>query len=500
MITFKPDCTRPEGSEGFVQGPDVRSTLDIVWACLSIIVLSTWTVLHLNVGPQVTPVTKTQFIRVQISSAMRKIKWMAVSLFAPEIVLGYAVNNLWTAWKNTPKLLALAKADNVPWSLTHTLLANMGGFALHFSHTACQQDPSAGVTGENGCEAGIPGSRTTAGGNRGTERAGAESHMVAWADALGAYRKLRAYGEHKWTPCELHSAHARKMLSRYTGEFYRDMAIRHQGHTWTVDSTQLIVCRELGIISCLPRVSEAEISDKSNSDAMVKVIAVVQVAWLWVQLVVRRVKGLPPTILELVTAAFSVVAFMLYTVQWPKPKDVQTMINIDADKQVKPKEFMTIVRHAPLVFFPRSKMYNIRSHSLHVVAGKDPDARIVTSCASAAGGAIFGALHLLGWNATLPTHVEMVLWKVALLTTVLVPLAVTIFFIMHAKLDKMGLGVDLSTGTTIALAILGLTVTLITGIYAVARLFILVEAFRSLYFLPPAAFISSWASNLPHIG
>jgi len=37
-------------------------------------------------------------------------------------------------------------------------------------------------------------------------------------------------------------------------------------------------------------------------------------------------------------------------------------------------------------------------------------------------------------------------------------------------------------------------------IFAFARLFIIVEALRSLAYLPPGAFLATWTSNLPHVG
>jgi len=37
-------------------------------------------------------------------------------------------------------------------------------------------------------------------------------------------------------------------------------------------------------------------------------------------------------------------------------------------------------------------------------------------------------------------------------------------------------------------------------LYILARLFILVEIFRSLCFLPPDTWVATWATNIPHIG
>jgi len=44
----------PEGTR-FVSSPNARGTLDILWSCLSILVIGTWSILHLNVPPQSTP-------------------------------------------------------------------------------------------------------------------------------------------------------------------------------------------------------------------------------------------------------------------------------------------------------------------------------------------------------------------------------------------------------------------------------------------------------------
>jgi hypothetical protein len=53
MKTFQPNCTFPPPGPTFVSGPNVRSTFDIVWSCLSVIILSTWSILHLNVPEQI---------------------------------------------------------------------------------------------------------------------------------------------------------------------------------------------------------------------------------------------------------------------------------------------------------------------------------------------------------------------------------------------------------------------------------------------------------------
>jgi hypothetical protein len=41
--------TRNEDFQGWVQGPDTRGTLDIIWSCVAVLVTALWTVLHLNI-------------------------------------------------------------------------------------------------------------------------------------------------------------------------------------------------------------------------------------------------------------------------------------------------------------------------------------------------------------------------------------------------------------------------------------------------------------------
>jgi hypothetical protein len=44
-----------------------------------------------------------------------------------------------------------------------------------------------------------------------------------------------------------------------------------------------------------------------------------------------------------------------------------------------------------------------------------------------------------------------------------------------------------------------LTIRFISIVYVLARLFLIVEMFRILCFLPPDAYLSTWATNIPHL-
>jgi hypothetical protein len=108
----------------FVSFPDSRSTLEILWSSLFTIIACTWTVQHLNV-PEQRESCKTGWRRTFGWNARKlynKAKWMAITIIAPEVVIGIAFENFVAARAILPDLSALALEDGVPWTLTHSYL------------------------------------------------------------------------------------------------------------------------------------------------------------------------------------------------------------------------------------------------------------------------------------------------------------------------------------------------------------------------------------------
>ena len=132
MIHFSPNCTLPLAAPAFVDSANMRGTMDIVWSSLSIILLCTWSILHLNVPPQNEPVGISQKIGKAAFELWRKIKWMIITVFSPEIILGLAAVDLYAARASHEEIAKLAEEDGVPWSLSHSYFANIGGFAIRF--------------------------------------------------------------------------------------------------------------------------------------------------------------------------------------------------------------------------------------------------------------------------------------------------------------------------------------------------------------------------------
>ncbi|KAK0707272.1 hypothetical protein B0H67DRAFT_647464 [Lasiosphaeris hirsuta] len=91
MQTFKPECTLPPLGTNYVSGPNTRSTLGILWNCLSIIILCTWSIQHLNV-PRIRgdPGNFRQRILWSILDLWTKLKWMILTILVPEYLLPLA--------------------------------------------------------------------------------------------------------------------------------------------------------------------------------------------------------------------------------------------------------------------------------------------------------------------------------------------------------------------------------------------------------------------------
>jgi hypothetical protein len=69
-------------------------------------------------------------------------------------------------------------------------------------------------------------------------------------------------------------------------------------------------------------VAEADIEDRSKSDALSKGIALIQIVWFITQLAARYAQNLPITLLEIDTLAVAALMCFAYGWWWKKPKDV----------------------------------------------------------------------------------------------------------------------------------------------------------------------------------
>ena len=111
---------RSEDFKGWVQGPDTRGTLDIIWSCIAVLVTALWTVLHLNIPGE------KDTLRNLLA---RKFRWGLVSVLAPDFLTLVAASQWDAAKKSVAKMreLKIVADDNSRWRMEHAFYANSGG-------------------------------------------------------------------------------------------------------------------------------------------------------------------------------------------------------------------------------------------------------------------------------------------------------------------------------------------------------------------------------------
>ncbi|KAN0090277.1 hypothetical protein V8E51_018856 [Hyaloscypha variabilis] len=262
-------------------------------------------------------------------------------------------------------------------------------------------------------------------------------------------------------------------------------------------ASDVLALRANGILEKLPPITEEEINDKSKSDGLVRVIAVVQIMWMMVQIAVRTSRHLAISELEVSVLAFASCAIMIYLLNWDRPKGVQipcTLIiyqgeilesvlgHIAARHPASTREIILELAEMVGVAAKDKTQPGDPIHN-HVSYFESHSSRVSDVLSLLLGGAIFGAIHIAAWNfhrSTVPVLVYLA-YGILLLSLVCC---------FDLENDNALLWLRIVTGiSSIPLCVA----------YVVARLFIIVEIFRTLLFLPPSAYIATWASNVPHI-
>jgi len=232
-----------------------------------------------------------------------------------------------------------------------------------------------------------------------------------------------------------------------------------------------------------PRISKADIDDKSKGDAVSKTVVVLQTGWFVTQCIVRGIQGLPITELELVTVAFATLNFLIYLLWLDKPLNVQRGVrvykkriteehtddgNVEAAvgfwvalRDTLPGLRAAIV-HGPVlgdddlddshwlarvIFWPITKPFSImfgedqkyeNLKRVNTVYSRQRDgiprrgAFLVAAIAS-----VFGGIHCVGWSFTFPSRTEQILWRAASVTIAAVP--IVLFSHLLALSDTRGM-------------------------------------------------------------
>jgi len=290
-----------------------------------------------------------------------------------------------------------------------------------------------------------------------------------------------------------------------------------------------------------PRISQAEIEDRSKGDAISKSVVILQTGWFVTQCIARGVQRLPITELELATVAFAALNFVICVLWWDKPQNVQRGVRVykkritespidDGNAEATVGYWgalrdalsdipSAIVRGPVLVGFDdfpwliRALLWPFFKPADILFPADEPDdgkfeKRVYTFYPSkwvtlskkssifivAAITVVFGAIHCIGWSFNFPSSVERILWRVASLSITGVPI---IFY----PLVGLGYAIDgfLYNYRRDDFCVY-IIATLLLFLYILSRLALLILPFICLRSLPPAAFhVVHWTSFIPHL-
>lgn len=222
--------------------------------------------------------------------------------------------------------------------------------------------------------------------------------------------------------------------------------------------------------------SDADIADRSKSDALAKCLAVVQVVYFCTNCIVRVVKQMPLSPLEIGTLGFAFCSIISYGFLFNKPRSIKTAVVVEAsvfDLNRGVRDALEDERSE------RSSERLSRASIPNDLVDIKLARKIIPPLALA-----FGAIHFAAWNFPFPTTIEQWLWRACVAySTASLPLGYYLGLIpgLTRYVDDASL------------------VWVSMGMYGMARLFIIGVMVRCLFYLPPESFMTTWASNLPHV-
>ncbi|KAH0535918.1 hypothetical protein FGG08_007177 [Glutinoglossum americanum] len=395
-----------------------------------------------------------------------KVVWMLVTVLAPEYLVSQALAERLSAGWSCEKLRRWAEEDGVEWTMTHSFFADMGGFVIRFTDGTPEAEGGSGTdsglgkyrdastqTAEAPASPEPPGEGVAAESEISESPPGGASlvHHVETPPIGVAENTPVDAREHAALATETirqdeHPPPARAINDPESGPTPKSMinqilsqqallSVKHdtlaqnisclRGNAWSVDAAQLLLARELGLISALPAVTEEELEDQSKADVAVRALAIVQVSWMMFQQLERGVKHLPSSQLEIVVLAFAACAGVVYGLRWCKPKDVQTPRYVDASRYPRDADELARVGvegPAQSWVFWSDGVSAISNVAVHRYKEKVyPHAMLRVAVGGFFASTVFGLLHCIAWNFEFPTPTERLLWRVAAVGTAAIP-------------------------------------------------------------------------------
>lgn len=219
--------------------------------------------------------------------------------------------------------------------------------------------------------------------------------------------------------------------------------------------------------------TKVEIQDRSKSDILAKVIIAAQILYFAATCLTRAVRHLPLTLFELGTLGFAACSLVSYGLLFYKPRSVNTPVILARfEGEVDPRMENILSSNGPLKRISNHGDENY-SEPANILGVK------ITVILGLLMAVVLGAIHLAGWNFAFPTTIDKWLWRASSIASIVVAIACAV--------TGMLTEIEWPFGFTLA-------------IYSIARVALIVEMIRCLFYLPTDAFTATWTASIPHIG
>jgi len=270
---------------GYQSGSDHRSTLSIIWSCLSTIFICVYTAMHHNV-----PKTRHNSA---LKALIDKVLWVILGIAVPELIVGLAAGE----YADAQAISRRVRQDLVERSKYLLRGRRDSGSAAE------PQDP-------------------------GYDNTDSESWPLQTPQSSPQDRGSLLHAQNAWTP--VHS------FFLIMGGFEDRSGNRMKpGHfIWLVTHQTPEYDQVLAKLSDIQR----EIKDKSKADPLVKTLACLQITWFLVNIIARLVTKLPVSQLEWTACGYIVCALGTYVAWWNKPYSISERISLPVDATPNHKE------------------------------------------------------------------------------------------------------------------------------------------------------------------
>ncbi|KAI0059825.1 hypothetical protein BV25DRAFT_1026523 [Artomyces pyxidatus] len=174
--------------------------------------------------------------------------------------------------------------------------------------------------------------------------------------------------------------------------------------------------------------AEEEIRGWSQGDALSKALAVVQTLWFVVQVIARRVEGLPVTQLEIMTLAYTTITVAMYVAWWDKPQNVCSPVRVAVKELPEPaspvKEYAWYVRIFAIIIGGQDLVVDLRNERrvpTFYGGGTNGYNGLYADVIALAAAMVFGAVHCAAWNSVFPSRAEKMIWRVSSVAIIALP-------------------------------------------------------------------------------